>query len=274
MKKHVLLLLVVCINTVAFSQSVSFKIPLWFSSPDTNDWWPESLYIGVHPSATYCIDDSLGEFFFFDECGLMRPPPCQRFINPRGWGNGCDYFPLYTDIRPYISSNQRDTFLVTFWGAYPITLHWSPNFRNSYDSAIVADVFGGMFYKVDMLSTDSIIIDDNRFTRLVIRTYGPKVITDVQLRDEQLPSAYSLSQNYPNPFNPSTKILYSVESKQYVSLKIYDILGREVATLVNELQPAGTYEVEWKAESLTNGMYFYRLHVGNHLETKKMLLIK
>ncbi len=70
------------------------------------------------------------------------------------------------------------------------------------------------------------------------------------------PSSFQLEQNYPNPFNPSTSLKYTVSSPQSVLLKVYDVLGNEVATLVNEEKPAGTYEVEFNANGLTSGIYF------------------
>jgi photosystem II stability/assembly factor-like uncharacterized protein len=83
-----------------------------------------------------------------------------------------------------------------------------------------------------------------------------------------------LSQNYPNPFNPNTKISYSITKDGLVTLKVYDILGNEVAILVNEEKPAGIFEVEFDGTGFTSGIYFYRLKAGDYLETKKMILLK
>jgi hypothetical protein len=96
------------------------------------------------------------------------------------------------------------------------------------------------------------------------------------------PDQFSLQQNYPNPFNPSTKIKYTIpsvvtsETKQFqlVSLKVYDVLGDQVATLVEAEQPAGRYEVEFNASQLSSGIYFYKLQTSSFVETKKMILIK
>jgi hypothetical protein len=87
-------------------------------------------------------------------------------------------------------------------------------------------------------------------------------------------STFSLAQNYPNPFNPSTNISYSVASRQFVSLQVYDVLGRKVATLVNEAKDAGTYSVRFDASNLPSGVYLYRLRSGTYSETKKLLLMK
>ena len=85
---------------------------------------------------------------------------------------------------------------------------------------------------------------------------------------------YKLLQNYPNPFNPTATIAYEIPQTGFVSLKVYDILGREVATLVNEEKPAGSYEVQFNASGLTSGIYFYQLKADGYSETNKMILLK
>jgi M6 family metalloprotease-like protein len=89
---------------------------------------------------------------------------------------------------------------------------------------------------------------------------------------EPVPAEYVLSQNYPNPFNPSTTIRYEIARGGYVLLRVYDLLGREVATLVNERKPAGTYAVQFNASGLASGIYFCRLAAGTFIETRKLLL--
>jgi hypothetical protein len=89
-----------------------------------------------------------------------------------------------------------------------------------------------------------------------------------------VPAEFLLTQNYPNPFNPSTKIKYSIPQSSQVTIKVFDILGNEIETLVNEDKPAGTYELTWYAEQLPSGIYFYKLQAGNFIETKKMILLK
>ena len=85
---------------------------------------------------------------------------------------------------------------------------------------------------------------------------------------------FSLSQNYPNPFNPTTRMQYTISSRQLVTLKVYDLLGREIATLVNEEKPSGEYKVEFNGYNFPSGIYFYQLNSGSYLEAKKMVLIK
>jgi photosystem II stability/assembly factor-like uncharacterized protein len=94
------------------------------------------------------------------------------------------------------------------------------------------------------------------------------------VKDNQEIFEFSLNQNHPNPFNPVTSIQFAISSRQFVTLKVYDLLGREVATLVNEEKPTGTYEVTWYAENLPSGVYFYHLKAGEFISSKKMLLLK
>ena len=91
-----------------------------------------------------------------------------------------------------------------------------------------------------------------------------------------IPTEFSLEQNYPNPFNPETKIKYVIASgaKQSVSLKIFDVLGNEVATLVNEEKEPGIYEVEWNGKEFASGVYYYTLTAGSFVQTKKLMLLK
>jgi len=98
-------------------------------------------------------------------------------------------------------------------------------------------------------------------------------ISDVEEISNILTEFY-LDQNYPNPFNPTTKIKYQIPELSLVTLKIYDVLGSEITTLVNEKKHSGSFEVEFDAEQLPSGIYFYRLRAGNYVETKKMVLMK
>lgn len=98
----------------------------------------------------------------------------------------------------------------------------------------------------------------------------------LSVRDEQagIPEHFSLDQNYPNPFNPGTTISFSVPAAEFVTLKVFDMLGKEAATLVHERLDAGKYSVAFTAYSLPSGIYFYQLRTGNSVATKKMMLLK
>ncbi len=98
--------------------------------------------------------------------------------------------------------------------------------------------------------------------------------TSVNENDHSLPTTFALEQNYPNPFNPTTTIRFGLLNAAFVTLKIFNLLGQEVATLVNEKREAGQHSVQWNARDLASGVYFYRLLAGSFLETKKLILIK
>jgi hypothetical protein len=116
----------------------------------------------------------------------------------------------------------------------------------------------------------------------ILRTTDGGVTFIQQDPNKSQPNSLALSQNYPNPFNPSTKIQYAISSRQFVTLKVYDVLGNEIATLINEEKQPGTYAVEFDGTNLPSGIYFYEFRVGGpeinsgqeFIETKKMVLIQ
>jgi photosystem II stability/assembly factor-like uncharacterized protein len=110
------------------------------------------------------------------------------------------------------------------------------------------------------------------FAGTVLKFSAP---TSVNPENNQIPKNYNLSQNFPNPFNPSTIIKYQIPQNSFVSLKVYNSLGQEAATLVNGMINAGTYEVQFNASNLSSGVYYYVIKAGNNfIQTKKMILIK
>ena len=124
-----------------------------------------------------------------------------------------------------------------------------------------------------------ILIDNLRLvyedTTIVLDSFGDSIIVNVKndyLSD--IPSSFYLYQNYPNPFNPSTIIRFSIPEESSVTLKVFNTLGEEITTLINENIIAGNYEVEFKRTALPSGVYFYRLQAGNFFETKKMIFMK
>ncbi|MCX6165869.1 MAG: T9SS type A sorting domain-containing protein [Ignavibacteriae bacterium] len=102
---------------------------------------------------------------------------------------------------------------------------------------------------------------------------GANIITTINNTSENIIS-YKLFQNYPNPFNPNTIIRFQIKDSRLVTLKVYDILGKEVATLVNEKQSPGVYEVTFDGSQFPSGIYFYKLETDSYRETKRMLMIK
>ena len=92
--------------------------------------------------------------------------------------------------------------------------------------------------------------------------------------ENTVPAEYSLSQNYPNHFNPVTHLEFWIPNLGFVSLKVYDVLGREVKTLVNEIKPAGNFKVEFDGSNFASGVYFYRIEAGDFVQTKRKVMIK
>jgi phosphatidylserine/phosphatidylglycerophosphate/cardiolipin synthase-like enzyme len=130
---------------------------------------------------------------------------------------------------------------------------------------------------------NTIIIRSKRIANLFLQEFKARytdaggtdsIVAAVRKSSDLMPDAYQLSQNYPNPFNPSTTVNFSVKHSGPVVLKVYDLIGREVATLVNGTIAAGSYRVEWNAAQLSSGVYFYQLRAGEFVSTKKMILQK
>ncbi|MEZ4691369.1 MAG: YCF48-related protein [Ignavibacteria bacterium] len=120
--------------------------------------------------------------------------------------------------------------------------------------------------------SDGFIVGDSG---KILKTTTGGVLTGFTNLNTEIPDKYSLSQNYPNPFNPSTVISYELPVTKHVKLVVYDVLGNEVAALVNENKPAGSYEVLFEGSNYPSGVYFYRLEVeDNILDTKRMVLLK
>lgn len=125
-----------------------------------------------------------------------------------------------------------------------------------------------------VLDPDNAITEIHENNNKGFNILGASAVSGVEEERYIIPAAYALYQSYPNPFNPSTTIKYSLPNSDIVSLKVFDILGREVAILLDEYKTAGTHAVEFNASGLSSGVYFYQLHSGNFVETKKMVLIK
>jgi hypothetical protein len=118
------------------------------------------------------------------------------------------------------------------------------------------------------------------YTTVKLPTPEPDIINDVERIDEdKVVKDFLLGQNYPNPFNPSTEIKFHIARQSFVSLKIYDLLGREIKTLVSEELDNGVYIVDWNGdnnfgEKVSSGIYFYRIEAGSYINSRKMLLLK
>jgi hypothetical protein len=154
-------------------------------------------------------------------------------------------------------------------------------FAGTSDSGVFASTDHGLsWHSVNNGLTESSIMSlnvDQQGHLYAGTSKGLYRTTDIGTRvDEKnrVPSSFTLFQNYPNPFNPTTVINYQLSMNSEVTLKVYDVLGRLVNTLIGERQTAGAHSVTFNASSLSSGVYFYRLVAGSYVETKKMILIK
>ncbi|MGE5400793.1 MAG: T9SS type A sorting domain-containing protein [Ignavibacteriales bacterium] len=150
-------------------------------------------------------------------------------------------------------------------------------YHNSWDTTIVKTPGWTKVSKGDKFTsiTGILIYSDGNY-KIVPRKNADYVgfTTGVEAVSDKIPSSYSLKQNYPNPFNPSTVIEYSIPEGGMVSLKIFNLLGQEVQTLVNQFQNGGAYKATFNASGMPSGIYFYQLNSGNFNTVKKMLLVK
>jgi len=193
---------------------------------------------------------------------------------------------LWASSRSFIPPNKDAIFTVDFaTGDTTIIGHTA---LNIITNDIVFDEMGNLYGVIGGASeiNDFISIDVTNGVGTVVGSVGFKNVLGMAFEETGitgiegyknevvLPTEFSLEQNYPNPFNPSTKIKYSIPQSSNVVIKVFDILGNEIETLVNEEKQTGTYEITWYAENLPSGIYFYRLHAGDFVETKKMILMK
>ena len=135
---------------------------------------------------------------------------------------------------------------------------------------VVAEIVAGAFPGVDRLGAISLL----KFYDLIAQNFYNENAIIVSVDDNNIVTDYLLSQNYPNPFNPTTKINFSITEAGFVKLKVYDILGREVAILINKQLESGKHTVDFNANKLASGVYYYRISIADFVDVKKMLLLK
>jgi hypothetical protein len=224
-------------------------------------------------SANGQMTNSMIHTYAYDANGKMLTDSLKGWTNET-WMNGS--LSTYT----YDAQGNMVNVLVQSW----LKSLWA----NSYQTTYTYDSHGNLIvgYNNNWVNS-SWVQSDNQFTitfydgstftltgyKITI-SYSLLNITDVSSNKKNAATEYSLSQNYPNPFNPSTTISFRLPSKSFVSLKIFDLIGREVATIVSEEMSAGSYSQQWNAFNISSGIYFYRLQAGTYLETKKLILLK
>jgi len=162
------------------------------------------------------------------------------------------------------ASTDQGIFLTTDNGA-----NWSSIRHNlPFLTAGALEIYDGNLY------AGIFRLEDASVSHGAWRTSLSGVVASVLQMSGETPEQFGLMQNYPNPFNPSTKIGFKLQASGFTSLRIFDLLGREVATLVNEELRPGSYEAPWDASGFPSGIYFYTLTSGEFTETKKLVLVK
>ena len=262
-----------------------------------NNGFPGPSGIDVHTLAS----NSAGDIFAgTSHYGIFRSTD-----NGDNWTEINIGLPVYPDVRTILINDSDHLFAgIVFNGVYCSTDNGSNWFSSGIPGTIVnsliinssGQIFAGTYGDGVFITTDNgvnwdqinsgltdlnvrcLAVDSDDFVYVgtdsgVFKSISPT--TEVlNPNDIFVPTNFSLNQNYPNPFNPSTKISWQVPVGSWQTLKIYDVLGNEVATLVDEYKPSGSYEIEWDASGLPSEVYFYQLKSNEFIETKKMILMK
>ncbi len=231
----------------------------------------DTLHFGYAPGATCGID-------FFIACEWIEPPPPPpsgvfdvRWVScPPGQGSKCD-------IRGYVGPADIDTHKVKFQPSdadYPVTFHWNPDsIRAMCDSAWLQDEFGGVIFRTRMHIDGAHTFLNPAFSSALLIRFGQRPPVSVE-PPEQPPFAFRLQQNYPNPFNPATTITFITHHSSIITLKVFDFLGREVATLVDQHLLAGNHSVTFNGEGLSSGMYLYVLRANGSHQSRRMVVLR
>lgn len=204
------------------------------------------------------------------------PNALSTYFEQSGWSS---YFSRFaSDIRAkyeFPQSGKTWSFKVVSKTAGEVTLSWNDitelipeEVRNNYHFSMTGPGIGST---LDMLTVPSVT-----FTAEAGVVYSFAINSSVtSLGDDiSIPEEFSLGQNFPNPFNPSTSIQYDVKEAAQVTLKVYDMIGNEVASLVNEVKPAGSYTISFDASKLSSGVYLYKMTAGSFVQTRKLVLMK
>ena len=252
------------------AQTAALRVPVTVTDSSHHT---QTVYFGVNPAATYCIDPALGEFELpANRCGSS--PLCVYFTDPRSVPSSCFGYGLLLDLRAFISPAQTDTYLLVLTAAdFPATVRWIPGLATWYDSMSIADNLTGTIVTADMCAVDSVIVPFPAAGRLIITAHGPHGNLDAVRERPFLPGPPLLAWNYPNPFNPATTIRFVTASAENVNLAVYDILGRHVAILIDRRMEPGEHTVQWTPAGVSAGVYLYRLSTPEGMITRSMLYL-
>jgi hypothetical protein len=160
---------------------------------------------------------------------------------------------------------------------------WGPTWQLENHPTVITGSHNWTNSAENTNNENTLIIEDDTVSLMYLQEFTARyyqfggtdsIKVDVRADATGLPETMALMQNYPNPFNPNSDIRYQISEFRNVRLAVYDLLGREVALLVNEMKPAGMYEVRFDASGLASGVYLYRLTAGAFVETRKMIVLR
>jgi hypothetical protein len=180
----------------------------------------------------------------------------------------------FKDTTVTITNAGNDTLKITSIVSSHSTFTARPTVKNIPPGQSLTDTLRFAPITVGADSALIVIQSNSGSSPDTIKVAGIAIPTTSVENISEIPTEYALSQNYPNPFNPSTNIAFSIPTKSFVLLKVFDLVGREVATLIHQEKPVGTYHVTFDAGKLPSGIYLYRLTAGDFTQVKKMLLVK
>ena len=277
------LVLTICVSLAA----LIVVVPLYAQCrlPQTKAWiavsnavgYRDTLWFGFDSTATCGEDPTLCEFYPAEPCSAPSNIFCTYWSSPCGPGPGAIVLLRY-DFRRYIHPTQVDTHRVAFQpgeSGYPLTFRWSRvAIRSLCDSAVLR-YWSGIYVRYRLDLVDSLVLTDESVLQLQLFRYGQR-LNPVQVQETAsgLPRSFGLTQNYPNPSNPSTTFTFDVPYSSFTTLKVFDVLGREVATLVNGVEEPGNKRVRWDASNVSSGVYFCRLSARDFVLTKKLVVVK
>lgn len=195
-----------------------------------------------------------------------------------GFGTYSGLYSLPDGVSRWIKNiNNFYTSEITYNPKNPSEIYASSFNAGVYRSTDGGNSWSSISNALPYFTSDAICFDSNK-VYAAFRNAGiwqtSSVVTGIENQDSELPINFSLSQNYPNPFNPTTTINYSVSTTSFVTLKVYDVLGKEVVTLVNEEKGVGNYSIEFNAKAFSSGVYFYRIQTRDFVATKKLVYLK
>ncbi len=253
-------------------------------------WSDDNLYAGTHSNYSGMWKSTdFGSTWYTVNSGLPKDPTSGIIRDVSSIAaKGNTIFAGTSWAGCYRSTNNG-----TYWdsinsGLPPLTYVYT---LTTNDSDIYLGTFGGVYQSIDNgdswasmsdglpanITVFKLFIHDSELHAGTDSGIWKIALNTLEVSERvktTVPSGYQLKQNYPNPFNPSTAIQFSMTHTGYVTLRVYNLLGEEIASLFSKILPAGTYETNWDASNFSSGIYFYRLQVNGFIETKKLLLVK